>query len=176
MSKLLSFDWMCECACLFVFISTCMYYVCIYACMCMCMCRPRPSVSETLEFQSKLYEMPYSDFVTRRSFLAKFLNLPDLTRKVKDLAGGQQRRLSLAVALVHQHRLLILDEPTVGVDPLLRARIWRHLTELADDGVSIIITTHYVEEARMAHRVGMMRAGKLLAEGYVWLMKQDPKL
>lgn len=80
-------------------------------------------------------------------------------------SGGQKRRVSLAAALVHSPPLLILDEPTVGVDPLLRQNIWRHLVTLTKrERISVIITTHYIEEARQAHVVGLMRNGRILAE------------
>ncbi len=70
-------------------------------------------------------------------------------KTIGTLSGGQKRRASFAVAMLHDPKLLILDEPTVGVDPLLRARLWEHLVRLASTtGVSIIITTHYIEEAR----------------------------
>ena len=82
-----------------------------------------------------------------------------------ELIRSMFRRASLAVALLQEPELLILDEPTVGVDPLLRQTIWRHLTKISrTTTTTIIITTHYVEEARQAHRVGMMRFGRLLAE------------
>lgn len=80
-------------------------------------------------------------------------------------SGGQKRRVSLAAALVHSPPLLILDEPTVGVDPLLRQGIWKHLVTLAQtEKITVVITTHYIEEARQANVVGLMRHGKLLAE------------
>lgn len=80
-------------------------------------------------------------------------------------SGGQKRRVSLAAALVHSPPLLILDEPTVGVDPLLRQSIWKHLVTLAqNEKITVVITTHYIEEARQANVVGLMRQGKLLAE------------
>lgn len=80
-------------------------------------------------------------------------------------SGGQKRRVSLAAALVHSPPLLILDEPTVGVDPLLRQSIWKHLVYLAQsEKITVVITTHYIEEARQANVVGLMRHGKLLAE------------
>ncbi|KAI8422912.1 hypothetical protein MSG28_014024 [Choristoneura fumiferana] len=79
--------------------------------------------------------------------------------------GGQQRRVSFAVALMHDPELLILDEPTVGVDPLLRQSIWTHLVRITSSGdKTVIITTHYIEEARQAHCIGLMRSGRLLAE------------
>lgn len=71
-------------------------------------------------------------------------------------SGGQQRRVSFAVALMHDPELLILDEPTVGVDPLLRQSIWNHLVQITKDGnKTVIITTHYIEEARQAHTVSL---------------------
>ncbi|KTG37231.1 hypothetical protein cypCar_00019961, partial [Cyprinus carpio] len=81
-------------------------------------------------------------------------------------SGGQRRRVSLGAALLQNPQLLILDEPTVGVDPVLRAKIWQHLVDIVRGGqVSVIITTHYIEEARQANTVGLMRNGELLAEG-----------
>ena len=74
--------------------------------------------------------------------------------------------MSLGIALIHSPSLLILDEPTVGVDPLLRERIWNHLNSLSkNEGKTVIITTHYIEESRQADFIGFMRSGKLLAEG-----------
>jgi ABC-2 type transport system ATP-binding protein len=73
--------------------------------------------------------------------------------------------LSLAVALLHEPLILILDEPTIGIDPLIRAKLWDHLKGLTTQGVTIIITTHYIEDARLADAVGLMRRGMILEEG-----------
>ena len=103
--------------------------------------------------------MSFKKYGERIDFLMKFLDLPSRKRKLINMSGGQQRRASLAVALLHEPELLILDEPTVGVDPLLRTSIWDHLSSMTNnnnDGDSrsttIVITTHYIEEARQAHR------------------------
>ena len=93
------------------------------------------------------------------------LNLPDLDQVIDVLSGGQQRRVSLAVALMMRSRLLVLDEPTVGVDPLLRTHIWDMLKLHAANKCTVLITTHYVEEAKGANRVGFLWQGRLLAEG-----------
>ena len=73
--------------------------------------------------------------------------------------------MSLAAALVHKPPLLVLDEPTVGIDPVLRQSIWKHLIALAKEGITVIITTHYIEEARSANIVAFLRQGMLLEEG-----------
>ena len=84
---------------------------------------------------------------------------------VATLSGGLKLRASLACALAHQARLLILDEPTVGVDPALRAGFWRHFRQLASQGVSIIVSSHAMDEAERCDRLAFMRSGALLAVG-----------
>lgn len=112
-----------------------------------------------------IFGMKTSEIMERLQFLLNFLDLPSQNRMVKNLSGGQQRRVSFAVALMHDPELLILDEPTVGVDPLLRQSIWNHLVNITKAGQkTVIITTHYIEEARQAHTIGLMRSGRLLAE------------
>ena len=83
-----------------------------------------------------------------------------------DFSGGQKRRVSLGVALIHSPDFLILDEPTVGVDPLLREKIWQYLTNLSEkENKTVLVTTHFIEEARKADTIGFMRSGRLLTEG-----------
>jgi len=124
------------------------------------------SIKETFEFHGNLQGMEASNLHDKMSWLISFLELPDPNRLVTRLSGGQKRRLSLAVALLHEPELLILDEPTVGVDPLMRYRIWDYLRSITQTGVTVIVTTHYIEEARQADRVGLMRHGRLLDEGH----------
>nr|ULR57033.1 ATP-binding cassette transporter CL2487C2 [Spodoptera frugiperda] len=123
------------------------------------------SIRETLIYFGWIANMPTNEVEERIDFLIQLLQLPNPTRQVKNLSGGQQRRTSLAAALIHDPELLILDEPTVGVDPLLRQSIWTHLVRITSSGdKTVIITTHYIEEARQAHCIGLMRSGRLLAE------------
>ena len=84
---------------------------------------------------------------------------------VATLSGGMQQRCSLACALVHRPRLLLLDEPTVGVDPQLRVQFWDHFREMAAAGTTIIVSSHVMDEAERCQRLGLIRLGKLLGEG-----------
>ncbi|VVC87177.1 ABC transporter G family member 23 isoform X2 [Leptidea sinapis] len=123
------------------------------------------TIKETMMYFGWIFGMETSEIKQRLRFLLDFLDLPSENRMVKNLSGGQQRRVSFAVALMHDPELLILDEPTVGVDPLLRQSIWTHLVRITSSGdKTVIITTHYIEEARQAHCIGLMRSGRLLAE------------
>ncbi|KAF7220482.1 ABC transporter G family member 23 isoform X1 [Nothobranchius furzeri] len=124
------------------------------------------TISDTLTFFGRIHGLTSKETQARMNFLIDFLHLPQKQSLVRNLSGGQRRRVSLGAALLQNPELLILDEPTVGVDPVLRAKIWQHLVEIVKTGkVSVIITTHYIEEARQAHVVGLMRNGYLLAEG-----------
>ncbi|XP_014283072.1 ABC transporter G family member 23 isoform X2 [Halyomorpha halys] len=127
------------------------------------------SISETLTHFAWVFGLSKHQLKKRKEELYGFLELPPETSLICELSGGQQRRISLCVALLHNPELLILDEPTVGVDPVLSHSIWQHLKQMSTVGnKTIIITTHSIEEARQADRVGLMRGGVLLAEG-------DPK-
>lgn len=97
----------------------------------------------------------------------------DLNKKVKNFSGGMKQRLSLAIALIANPKVLILDEPTVGIDPVLRKSIWDELYRLADSGVSILVTTHVMDEAVKCHKLAMMREGKVLAVGTPEQIKQE---
>ncbi|XP_069000332.1 ABC transporter G family member 23 isoform X2 [Embiotoca jacksoni] len=124
------------------------------------------TISDTLTFFGRIHGLTSKETRVRMDFLIDFLDLPQKHNLVRNLSGGQRRRVSLGAALLQNPELLILDEPTVGVDPVLRAKIWQHLVEIVKTGkVSVIITTHYIEEARQANVVGLMRNGRLLAEG-----------
>ncbi len=97
------------------------------------------------------------------------IELADLTDRLNDtvsvLSGGMKRRTSLACALVHRPALLFLDEPTVGVDPALRVQLWDYFATLNDQDVSILVSTHIMDEAERCHRLGLMQDGRMLAEG-----------
>jgi ABC-2 type transport system ATP-binding protein len=87
-------------------------------------------------------------------------------RSIKGYSGGMKRRLDLACALVHRPRIIFLDEPTTGLDPVTRDAVWRYIVELNKDGVTFFLTTQYLEEAdRLAHCVAIMDSGKIIASG-----------
>jgi ABC-2 type transport system ATP-binding protein len=106
---------------------------------------------------------------SERAWMDEVIGLVDLQDRsgspVRTLSGGLRQRTSLACALVHKPRLLLLDEPTVGVDPQLRATFWSYFRRLADTGVTLIVSSHVMDEAERCDRLGFMRQGKLLAEG-----------
>nr|CAI5849585.1 unnamed protein product [Callosobruchus analis] len=115
------------------------------------------SINETMLYFGWIYGLKTKQIKEKVTFLVQLLDLPPAKRLVKNLSGGQQRRVSLAVAVMHEPELLILDEPTVGVDPILRANIWNYMVrETKEKKISIIITTHYIEEARQAQTVSFI--------------------
>jgi ABC-type multidrug transport system ATPase subunit len=122
-------------------------------------------VKEMIWFFGTIFGLNSEKIEERFRFLSSLLELPDGDRMIKDCSGGQQRRISFALTLVHEPELLILDEPTVGVDPLLRSKIWDYLVELTQTkNVTILLSTHYIEEAKQSHQIGLMRNGVQIAE------------
>ena len=124
------------------------------------------SVSEILHYYSLLADLEEQERRQKQRTILSFLNLSEKSSTpVSFLSGGQQRRVSLACALMASPPILILDEPTVGTDPVLRLSIWTALQQIAKEGTTVLLTTHYLEEARGADCVGFLREGKILLEG-----------
>ncbi|XP_056637330.1 ABC transporter G family member 20-like isoform X2 [Diorhabda sublineata] len=123
------------------------------------------TVKDTIYFFGRIYDVPENTIKKRYHELVQLLDLPTDKRYIKNCSGGEQRRISFAASMVHQPKLLILDEPTVGTDPILRDRVWKYLLKISqEDKTTIVITTHYIEETREANRVGLMREGTILTE------------
>ncbi|XP_046384407.1 ABC transporter G family member 20-like [Ischnura elegans] len=123
------------------------------------------TIRETFLYFSWLYGMSARELDEKMAILDEVLKLPPHSTQIRFLSTGQQRRVSLGAALLHDPELIVLDEPTVGVDPLLRQGIWDYLLQLTSKANrTIIVTTHYIEEARQADYVGLMRGGCLVAE------------
>ncbi|MNC07150.1 putative ABC transporter ATP-binding protein YbhF [compost metagenome] len=122
------------------------------------------SAKENLEFFAALYGLKGGNRTRRIGDVMELVNLQEhLRKRVDQYSGGMKRRLSLAIALLHEPPLLILDEPTVGIDPLLRQSIWKELRSLNNQGTTIVLTTHVMDEAEKCDRLGMIRDGELLA-------------
>lgn len=123
------------------------------------------TIKETIYYFGKVFQMSYEKLRDRYDMLHKLLELPRGDQRVEECSGGQMRRVSFAAAMIHEPDLLILDEPTVGLDPILREKIWTFMLDVTRKSkLAIIITTHYIEEAKQADCVGLMRNGILLAE------------
>lgn len=124
---------------------------------------PNLTVWENLAFASSIYGLGFWRHGQLRKQL-KFVELEDHARKLaRDLSGGMQRRLSLAAALVHEPELIFLDEPTAGIDPILRKKFWDHFQALKADGRTLFITTQYVGEAAFCDYVAVLAEGRILA-------------
>ena len=125
------------------------------------------TVAENLDFHGRLYGMPRQLRRARSGELLDYVEMADRAdSRVKGLSGGLKRRLMVARALLHRPRLLFLDEPTAGLDPAIRRRIWGLIKRVCLDGVTVFLTTHYIEEAEfLADRVGFIHRGRLVAEG-----------
>ncbi|OXA62277.1 ABC transporter G family member 23 [Folsomia candida] len=122
-------------------------------------------ICEIFEYFGKLMGLSKHEILSRGDELRNVLKLEDLHSYVQTLSGGQKRRVSLAVALLNHPQLLILDEPTTGVDPLLRESIWQYIAGLVSKmGTTVIVTTHYTEECRKFDKIGIMRRGRIIAE------------
>lgn len=126
---------------------------------------PNLSVWENLNFSASLYGM--SLFGKRKERLNELLEVVELQghegKLTREISGGMQRRLSLAATLIHNPELIFLDEPTAGVDPVLRRKFWDHFNQLRDQGHTLFVTTQYVSEAAYCDLVGVITEGKLLA-------------
>jgi len=124
------------------------------------------TVHQNIEFFGHVFGLDNATIAKREAELLEFVDLVKWRDSlVSNLSGGMKHRTSLACALVPQPELLFLDEPTVGVDPKLRASFWNYFDMLKSKGITIVITTHYMDEARHCDRIGFMRAGRLIAEG-----------
>jgi ABC-2 type transport system ATP-binding protein len=121
------------------------------------------SVVENLSFFSELYDVQVSELRERMERLLAFAGLTEFKdRRAVHLSGGMQKKLALACTLIHQPEILLLDEPTTGVDPVSRREFWDILTDLYLEGTTIIVSTPYMDEADRCSRVGLMYAGRMV--------------
>ncbi len=122
------------------------------------------TIRENLDFTARIYEMP-----DRRAAVGRALEDLGLTARAGQLtgtlSGGWKQRLALAACMLHRPRLLLLDEPTAGVDPNARREFWEELHRLAAQGISVLVSTHYMDEAERCHKLAYIAYGRLLAQG-----------
>lgn len=118
---------------------------------------------ENLEFFGKMKGVSAKELKKEIEYIAEVVDLTDdLKKLVSNYSGGMKRRLSLAIALIGSPELLILDEPTVGIDPSLRKNIWKELFKQRDNGVGILVTTHVMDEAELTDKVGLLLNGDII--------------
>ncbi|MGH9147181.1 MAG: ATP-binding cassette domain-containing protein [Vicinamibacterales bacterium] len=124
------------------------------------------TVDQNIRFFAGLYGLTGDRFDTRRSFVLDMAGLKGRESSLtRDLAGGWRQRLALGCAILHEPSILFLDEPTGGVDPVSRRQFWKLIENLAKTGVTVLVTTHYLDEAEHCHRIAIMHGGKLVALG-----------
>jgi ABC-2 type transport system ATP-binding protein len=122
------------------------------------------SIRENLDFIARIYDVPDRRAAVQRSL--ERLGLANRSHQLAgELSGGWKQRLALAASLIHSPQLLLLDEPTAGVDPKARREFWDEIHRLAADGLTVLITTHYMDEAERCHRLAYLAYGNLLTRG-----------
>ena len=127
---------------------------------------PALTTEENLRFAASLYGVPWWETGRRIAQLLPFVDLVEARkRRAEDLSGGMRRRLSLAATLMHDPDFLVLDEPTAGIDPILRTTIWDGLKSAREDGKTMVITTQYVAEAEYCDQVLLIHEGAIIAAG-----------
>jgi ABC-2 type transport system ATP-binding protein len=132
------------------------------------------TAQENLAFFASLFKLNKQEQTNRIAYAAELVNLTsELTKKVQAFSGGMKRRLSLAIALIQDPQVLILDEPTVGIDPELRLSIWQELYRLKNDGKTILVTTHVMDEAEKCDQLAMIRDGRLITSGSPAQLKEQ---
>jgi ABC-2 type transport system ATP-binding protein len=124
------------------------------------------TVSENLDFYGRTYGVRGAELRERKAFVIQMAGLEGREGELtKNLAGGWKQRLALGAAILHEPEMLFLDEPTAGVDPISRREFWELLYDLADDGKTIFVTTHYMDEAEHCQDLAFIHRGKIIAHG-----------
>jgi len=131
------------------------------------------TVDQNIAFFGGVYGLGEAKLAERRRFVIEMAGLAGRERTLaRDLAGGWRQRLALGCAILHEPAILFLDEPTGGVDPLSRRQFWRLIDSLSQSGVTVLVTTHYLDEAERCHRVALIHAGRLAIIGTTTEVKQ----
>jgi ABC-2 type transport system ATP-binding protein len=131
------------------------------------------TVDQNIRFFGGIYGLDDRKLAERRRFVIEMAGLAGREHTLaRDLAGGWRQRLALGCAILHEPAILFLDEPTGGVDPLSRRQFWRLIDALSQQGVTVLVTTHYLDEAERCHRVALIHAGRLAVIGTTGEVKQ----
>jgi ABC-2 type transport system ATP-binding protein len=130
------------------------------------------AVVQNLRFFGGVYGLRGRELAEREAWALEMAGLSGKEQRLtRELPGGWKQRLALACAVLHRPRVVFLDEPTSGVDPLSRRRFWRLIDEMSEQGITIFVTTHYLDEAEHCHRLALIHAGRLAALGTVQELK-----
>jgi len=127
---------------------------------------PDLTVTENLKFYADIYNIPKKQWTEKKEYLLTFSGLSSFAkRKAGNLSGGMKQKLALSCSLIHTPKILFLDEPTNGVDPLSRKNFWKILYKLVEDGLTVIVSTAYIEEAERCNRIGLLHNGEIIGYG-----------
>lgn len=132
------------------------------------------TVEENIDFFSGIYQIPAEKKQSRKEWVIKMAHLKEFRDSLTGiLPGGLKQRLALGCAILHEPRVLFLDEPTSGVDPINRRRFWDIIYDLSEQGVTVFVTTHYLDEAENCNRLGLLYRGELIATGTPEQLKSE---
>ena len=124
------------------------------------------TVDENINFFGKVYGLSNGELAERKQWVLEMANLKGRERSITGtLSGGWKQRLALGCAVLHRPRIVFLDEPTSGVDPVMRRKFWELINDLSSEGITVLVTTHYLEEAEYCNDIILINAGKIIAGG-----------
>jgi len=124
------------------------------------------TVEENIDFYSGIYKIPKAEKKERKEHVLEIAGIGEFRHKLtRTLSGGWKQRLALGCAIIHRPRIIFLDEPTSGVDPITRGNFWAVINEMAENGITVFVTTHYMEEAENCGRVALVYKGNIIAMG-----------
>jgi ABC-2 type transport system ATP-binding protein len=132
------------------------------------------TVDENINFFGRVYGLTNGQIAERKRWVLEIANLQGRERSITGtLSGGWKQRLALGCAVLHRPRIVFLDEPTSGVDPLMRRRFWELINDLSAEGITVLVTTHYLEEAEYCNDIILINAGRIIAGGSPQQLKQE---
>ncbi len=132
------------------------------------------TVEENIDFFGRVYGLSNNELADRKKWVLNIANLHGRENSItKTLSGGWKQRLALGCAVIHRPRIVFLDEPTSGVDPVMRRRFWELINDLSADGVTVLVTTHFLEEAEYCNDIILINAGKIIAGGSPKELKEN---